>query len=252
MTFDFFNTSNLAFGSKITSAFNTLNDLADDAMENLDQVFEDQAYFDQFRNRNYQVPIPARLESPCRTDELYTLVNDAVVIKELSRDGDKLIVKINLFDKRSNRYTIASGETNLKEGYAYVPMSISNEDASKVINFSSEVEHLSGTLLFQYRIDYNGNINLIGDLSNLMLNVRGYEQYKSLSIGDKVKLPYTAEEPECICFVGKQNNMKLTYNDKDVVVGAGGDNVRHSIIYLKKGDKISGSASKVFKINYNT
>lgn len=252
MAFDFFNTSNLAFGSKITSAFNTLNDLADDAMANLDQVFEDQAYFDQFRNRNYQVPIPIRLESPCRTDELYTLVNDAVVIKQLTYAGGKLIVKINLFDKSSNRYTIASGETTLTEGYAYVPMSISNEDASKVINFSNKVESLQGTLLFRYRIDYNGNINLIGDLSNLMLNVKGYEQYKSLSAGIAVGLPYTATEPECICFVGQQNNMRLIYNDRDVVIGGGRDNVRHAIIYLNKGDRISGSASLVFKINYNT
>lgn len=252
MTFDFFNTSNLALGSKITSAFNTLNDLADDARKNLDQVFEDQAYFDQFRNRNYQAPNPSRLKSPCRTDELYTLVNDAVVIKELSYNGDKFIVKINLFDKNSNRYTIASGETRLKEGYAYVPMSISNEDASKVINFSSTVEYFKGTLLFRYRLDNNGIINLIGDLSNLMLKVKGYEQYRSLSIGEAVGLPYIAGKPECICFVGAPNNMKLTYNDGDVVIGAGRDNVRHSIIYLKKGDKISGFASNVFKINYNT
>lgn len=252
MTFDFFNTSNLAFGSKITSAFNTLEELAGDAEANLAQVFEDQAFFNQYKNRNYQVPIPLRPKAPCRTDELFNLVNDSTVIKQLEYSGGRLKVRINLFDNASNRYTIASGETTLKSGYAYVVPSISNEDASKIISFTNKKDELQGTLLFQYRIDYSGNINLIGSTANIQLTGNEFTQYKSLSIGKNITFPYTATENECICVVGKMNDLLVNLNGKKIVEGHGWDNVRHTILYLKKGDVVSGNLASGFQIRYNT
>ena len=38
MTFDFFNTSNLAFGSKLTKAFNQLDRLCNEAEENIAKI----------------------------------------------------------------------------------------------------------------------------------------------------------------------------------------------------------------------
>lgn len=252
MTFDFFNTSNLAFGSKITSAFNTLEELAADAEANLAQVFEDQEFFDQYKNRNYQVPVPLRPEAPCRTDELFNFVNDSTVIKQLEYSNNTLKVRINLFDKASNRYTIASGETTLKRGYAYVIPSISNEDASKIITFTENKDALQGILLFQYRIDYANNINLIGNLPNLQLSANEYTQYKSLSIGSNITFPYTASENECICVIGKKNNLLVKLNNRKIIEGHGHDNVRHAILYLKEGDVVSGNLTSGFKIKYNT
>lgn len=252
MTFDFFNTSNLAFGSKITNAFNTLEELAADAEANLAQVFEDQEFFDQYKNRNYQVPVPLKPEAPCRTDELFNFVNDSAVIKQLEYSNNTLKVRINLFDKASNRYTIASGETTLKQGYAYVTPSISNEDASKIITFTEDKNALQGILLFQYRIDYANNINLIGNLPNLQLSANEYTQYKSLSIGSNITFPYTASENECICVIGKMNDLLVNLNNRKIIEGHGYDNVRHAILYLKKGDVVSGNLASGFKIKYNT
>ena len=54
MSFDFFNTSYLAFGSKLYAAFVTLENLIMEAEDNLEQVKSDQAIYDEYLNKNYQ------------------------------------------------------------------------------------------------------------------------------------------------------------------------------------------------------
>lgn len=61
MTFDFFNTSNLAFGSKLTKAFNQLDRLCNEAEENIAKFLNQQSIFRDYVHRNYQVPVPTRV-----------------------------------------------------------------------------------------------------------------------------------------------------------------------------------------------
>ena len=67
MSFDYFNTSYLAFGQKLYSAFATLDSLAKEAKLNIDKIMTYQSLFDDYLNKNYSVPIPQNPESPCRS-----------------------------------------------------------------------------------------------------------------------------------------------------------------------------------------
>ena len=51
MSFDFFNTSLLAFGSKLYAAFVTLDALIREAESNVNQVISDQAIFNEYLNK---------------------------------------------------------------------------------------------------------------------------------------------------------------------------------------------------------
>ena len=48
MTFDFFNTSDLAFGGKLTSAFKQLFNKCKQAEDNIDSVLEKQAIYSDY------------------------------------------------------------------------------------------------------------------------------------------------------------------------------------------------------------
>ena len=57
MSFDYFNTSYLAFGQKLYSAFATLDSLAKEAKLNIDKIMTYQSLFDDYLNKNYFLEI---------------------------------------------------------------------------------------------------------------------------------------------------------------------------------------------------
>ena len=57
MTFNFFNTSRLAFGSKLTAAFKQLNNMMDNSLEAVDRALSDLDYYQQYINKNYRFPM---------------------------------------------------------------------------------------------------------------------------------------------------------------------------------------------------
>ena len=67
MTFEFFNTSNLAFGSKLTSAFKTLDDMAQRSSNNINTLLSDLEFYEQYLDRNYRVPAPTTGTMAART-----------------------------------------------------------------------------------------------------------------------------------------------------------------------------------------
>ena len=71
MAFDFFNTSNLAFGAKLTRAFKQLNDLLDAAEEHLTVVYGDLYIYGEYIDRNYLVPVPNRPDAACQAARTY-------------------------------------------------------------------------------------------------------------------------------------------------------------------------------------
>lgn len=254
MTYDFFNTSNLAFGSKLTAAFQSLDNLANAAEQNLNQVFADQAIYNEYTNKNYQVPRPSSLESPCRSDEIFDLVNDSnIFVSKLEYSGGKLKAKVIMFNRNNNRMTIGSGETTIREGYCYIIEAVSNQNTNKELKFSEDIDASLGLLLFRYRVDNANVVNLIGDVSNLGFTPLDINQYSSLSKGSTVASTgsYTATGYECVCIIGKRNNIKVQLNGNTVLQGQGADNVRCCILYLKPKDKISGTYNSIFRINYN-
>lgn len=256
MTFDFFNTSHLAFGSKLTKAFLQLDRLCTEAEENQANLKLILQEYEQYSNRNYKAPFPTRPDAPCRTNEIFDIINDLNSIKyiRLNSEGN-LECAINLFKRVSNRFTIASGTTELKEGYASVIDSVSNARPEREIQFT-ETYPTAGNFLFQFKIE-DGNINILGDSKAYFLpgdfnHIIGMEYEKDVSTTS-----YTAEGDECIVCVGQGGAgadsiwpLTVKVNDKIKVDAKTKNTKNFAVIYPKKGDVITGNMSRAFKIKY--
>lgn len=258
MSFEFFNTSSLAFGSKLTAAFKQLENNLTYALANVDNVLAGLEYYQQYIDRNYRVPVPTRPQMAVRTNEIYSVIDEVRKIKQLEYDAEQNKFKVNIvfYNSSSHKVTNAVGQTELKAGYAFVSPAPSNNRLTREIRFSEESNTQgSEILLFQYRIDTEGRIFLIGNLiKNLNLYPQDATQYTSLSKSENLTFPYTATDYECICVVGYRNNFDAKVNDTSVIKGIGGgvyDNINHAILYVKKGDVISGTINFGFKVNYN-
>lgn len=258
MSFDYFNNSMLAFGAKLTRAFRTLEKLQLEAEANVEQVIEDQEIFNAFVNRNYQVPRPTKDEAPCRTDEIFDILNDKdIYLRRIEYVDGKIKVEASIFNRANNRITKLSGSSSKKEAYVYYKSSISNQKPNGTLEFSTE-EHLTDyQYLFHYRIDSNGNIMLIGDVSKLNLLPWDMSQYHSMSKGDilaRNSAKYTAKDYEAVCIVGESNQIIVNLNGNWIFGNKekmGYGSFRHCILYLKPDDVITGTYNKIFRINYN-
>ena len=171
MTFDFFNASNLAFGAKLTGAFTQLENLADAAESNLERVYYNASIMEDYNGRNYLVARPTDGSRPCRTDEIFNLIDDMKYrIETLKYENGKLKVKLRMFTKANSRITVAEGSTSIKKGFAFCKMADSNSKVDREITFVEDAHEGNGDLLFEYRIDNKGIININGyDVANLGL-----------------------------------------------------------------------------------
>lgn len=254
MTFDFFNTSNLAFGAKLTGAFTQLANLEAAARKHLEIVDERSRIIDEYINRNYAVARPTNKERPCRTNEIFTLINDIKFrIDRLEYTDSKIKVKVHIFTSNNSRITVAEGESELKEGFIFYTMAKSNSAVNTELKFVKDIKEGTGNLLFEYRIDGNDIINIKGsDVANLGLIPKDSSQYTSISKGEVIyEDEYTAKDYECVCVVGERDNLLVELNDEVIMKGQGKHCIRHCIVYLKPDDKITGTFSKIFKVNYN-
>jgi len=255
MTFDFFNASNLAFGAKLTGAFTQLENLADAAESNLERVYYNASIMEDYNGRNYLVARPTDGSRPCRTDEIFNLIDDMKYrIETLKYENGKLKVKLRMFTKANSRITVAEGSTSIKKGFAFCKMAGSNSKVDREITFVEDAHEGNGDLLFEYRIDNKGIININGyDVANLGLIPCDCTQYKSLSKGATATSggSYTAEEYECLCIVGNPNDISVKLNGTEILKGKGNACTRHCILYVKPEDKVEGTFSRIFKIEYN-
>ena len=256
MPFNYFNPSHLAFGSKLTRAFRQLESLTDD-VENLIENYSDNLrFFFQYVNRNYRIPFPVSGDSPAQVDQLFDLINDEINIRELEFYDGKLHVAINYFNRGTNRFTIASGETELKTGYAYMKESISNSNPTQTITFSETESNSSGILLFKYSVDSENRVNIANiDYTLLKFKAGGIKHIRSMRIGDEVTLPYTASNYEAILVTGKlvHDGLSVSFStDKGKVVEGGGSTIKmYGVAYLKPNEVLKGSTyDKAYKIIY--
>lgn len=262
MTYNFFNPTDLAFGNKLTAAFKSLHSLLDTAEDNVKEVLENVQYYEQYNNRNYQVKRPTNGDEPCRVDEIFDVMNDkSIYIKELRvNDNGELSVDVNLFDRGNNKMTTCSGTTELKEGYCYYKKSTSNQKPNTEVFFTTEPTYGTGLLLFQFRIDSEGKVNIVGETSQLGVRPFDIGGYYKLELGDEVagdSEEYTATSYECLCVIGKNKHLRVLRNGEHIV-GSTSDSgyisqqkgIRHTIIYVNPDDKISGVYGSIRKVNY--
>lgn len=257
MTFDFFNASNLAFGAKLTGAFIQLHQLAEAGEKNLERVKDNVKLLERYTGRNYLVARPTSGDRPCRTNEIFNLIDDIKYrLDVLEYTNNQLHIKAHIFNERNSRITVAEGSTSLKEGYVFYIQAKNNaykEEPMEIV-FADDIKKGKGELLFQYRIDDSGAININGlDAGVLGLIPFDSSQYASLTKGEDLQAPdsYTAQDYECLCIVGRVDNISVKLNGDEILRGYGHDCLRHCIIYVKPDDVITGTYSKIFKINYN-
>ena len=111
MTFDFFNTSDLAFGGKLTSAFKQLFNKCKQAEDNIDSVLEKQSIYSDYFFKNYIVGEPTNASSPCRTNEILNIIknkkgNIFVILNNDAKGNSTVSVKANIYDFTNNIVTI--------------------------------------------------------------------------------------------------------------------------------------------------
>ena len=259
MSFDFFNPSHLAFGSKLTKAFNQLNRLALDAEDALDDLRRVYDVYTQYVNRNYPCPVPSRPDAPCRTNEIFDLINDVQTIKELKIGEDnKLHCAINIFKRNTNRITVATGETELKHGFIYCTPSISNQRPERELQFVEDTLDGVGNFIAEFRVDSDNNISIIGDSSSYFLpgnfdHVTGMEYEEDITFEDG---KYTATDNECIVCIGHGGTgiafqqLRVNLNGEDVFLVNSRNLKNFSVMYLKPGDVLSGNMTRAFKVKY--
>lgn len=128
MTFDFFNTSNLAFGGKLTTAFKQLFNQVEQAKDNIDSVLERQAIYAEYLFKNYIVGQPTNGSNPCRTNEILNLVKGINYIGDIditfsgdnNNTSDTLVVNANVYDKSLNIVSkISASKTLTTEDWCF-------------------------------------------------------------------------------------------------------------------------------------
>lgn len=253
MSFDFFNTSHLAFGSKLTQAFSELDRQLSSAESNLARLEEYLEIVNIYSGRNYRVALPTAGNKPVRTNELYDSLKGKTAYNIFcDSDNSSLSFRVTLYNQSTHLITKASGFTTLREGYAYVKTTITNNLPEKTITFVKDETPTKGTLLFKFRKDKGTNfVNLTDVNSMLMIDPGDFEAYRSISKGSTISFPYTADDYEAICVIGQVPYLNVKLNGKEVIKGGGIVSKRYAILYLKPGDVVSaGSIQTGFKINY--
>lgn len=110
MTFDFFNTSDLAFGGKLTSAFKQLFNKVEQAENNIDSVLERQAIYSDYFFKNYIVGEPTNATNPCRTNEMLNIIKNkkgqiSVTLDNNTNGNSIVTVRANIYDFINNIIT---------------------------------------------------------------------------------------------------------------------------------------------------
>ena len=161
MSFDYFNTSYLAFGQKLYSAFATLDSLAKEAKLNIDKIMTYQSLFDDYLNKNYSVPIPQNPESPCRSDNFFDIIDDKpIYINKLTSTQDGIDVQLILVNRTNDRVTRLTGSTSLKEGYCYFLTSDLSDDSINRLQFLCD--NSDGFKISYYDMKTRGPGDLLG------------------------------------------------------------------------------------------
>ena len=249
MSFEYFNTSHLAFGSKLTKAFKQLEKMCIDGENNIAGFVEDVEYLGEYVNRNYRVPRPTSETSAVRVDDIIDVINDNYYIKEATYKDGIFRLSINFFNKAINRMTIASGSTDIRDGYAYFKSSISNSDPASEIKFVEKKDDTLGNLLFKYRIDSKNVINIQdGTSSVITFKVGNMDKINSISFGDSVTLPYTATDYCCVAVIGRltgasqaPTSVQVVLNGNEILTSKGGFHKNTAFVYLKPDDVLSSN-----------
>lgn len=220
MSFDFFNTSNLAFGNKLTTAFKQLFNNLQQAEDNITNVLERQSIYNDFVFKNYIVGNPSAPTSPCRSNEILNIVKHADIsspvklecIGDNENASDILTINLNIYDTSSNIVTNILGSTNITaddwnindtlsnrksiyyrgvfiEKYVYFTLADSNMNMIVTPEFTNEKKKTEDLkegqeFLCKIRINPRGQYSLCSVNKRFNFSIGDFGHYKELAITD--------------------------------------------------------------------
>ena len=289
MSFDFFNTSYLAFGTKITKAFRSLATFLDDANKRLEYVQGQLAYLDQYINKNYRVSTPTSAGAPVRCKEMYDVLKNNPVadlnIQLATTDDviDGISVRCTIFSPSKYKITNLSGETHeLAKGSVYANLSVRYGNFSGTLDFVSLEEEgetypddsiynlsTSRVKLFSFEIVPDERKIILSQLNNYINLIPGaynrtYSNYQISDITDSItdiELPsrkfllgvtpvFGNTSPTVQVKFNGQSDYTAVFRCKSGDAGGEGQ-IRYVPLYLSKGDILrGGSFDKIYEVKY--
>lgn len=171
MTYDYFNTSYLAFGDKLKKAFKSLGGLLDNGYNNVDSLSTQLSFIGSYLNKNYQVSNPNSEEDPCNCETIYKLLrnnpisNLNILPYSLTTDNSEELkgiqVSLTFFNPITDKLCTALGysTTNKKEiinGTCFLLPSVINNNFNGQLLFfdKNETKIVSGNAIKLFDFEY--------------------------------------------------------------------------------------------------
>lgn len=287
MTYEFFNTSYLAFGIKITRAFKSLAQLFDNANENFQSITEQLSYIGKFIGRNYAVSIPDDPDEPCKCQMIYDVLKinpiSNLIILPATNDNDNIdgiTLSFDAINPNTNKPTKFSGtihelratvyarlstRNNVLSGNLYYDSLDSDED-DKHYNYSTDVK---GNIIRLFTYEYNtdeGSLLLSNVNKDINITSTGYNRkYSTMSILDKTSEYFNnpIKSRKMLLVVTPMTSgdvsisVKYSGDSDSTLVGqliqsSGGHTGRFCFpLYLNDGDTITGGTiEKIYEVIY--
>ena len=287
MTYEFFNTSYLAFGIKITRAFKSLAQLFDNANKNFQSITEQLSYIGKFIGRNYAVSTPDDPDKPCKCQMIYDVLKinpiSNLIVLPATDDNDNIdgiTLRFNAINPNTNKPTAFSGtihefratvyarlstRNNVFSGNLYYDSLDSDED-DKNYNYSTDVK---GNIIRLFTYEYNtddGSLLLSNVNKSINITSTGYNRkYSTMSIVDKtseyLNNPIKGRKMLLVVtpITSGDVSVKVKYSgDSDatlvgqLIQSSGGHTGRFCFpLYLNDGDTITdGTIEKIYEVLY--
>lgn len=255
MTFNYFNPGRTGWGKKISGVFNTLEIMGNAAEKRIEEVTQNTDYYLQFTGRNYRTPAPSRADLPARVEDALEVFMDRTKIVSASIGSDsKITFTVLMCDSSLDRPIISKVTTSSTSGVVYYKAPNGNTSLQGALTITSDTNY-AGTLLFQYTVE--DGVIYIKNFSKLGLTPGFYRAYKDFSLTNVGGSGYTCNKrSECVIVSVGYTNAHVSLNGTEIVnINSLQNQLFWVPLYLRKGDKITGSGGDeftVYRVNYLT
>lgn len=264
MSFDYFNVGALAYGKKISAAFNSLESLATDVDKSLAYIIDVIGYYDQYIGRNYIAPEPTRSDLPVRTNELFELIGRDYQFKTFNFNNGKVNIEFYYTHPDTHVFTVAKGSSSIKKGYCYFTPALWNANNEKTIRFSSKDDRTGNEILIcRYSVLDDGVIQIL-TFGEPLENCYPYDWSQvtdilpGQSVGTFIDGKYTAQAFECLVVkqlkpyrdYAEDKDLQHVYlNGQEIMWDTSHQVCNFQVLYLKPGDVVTGTFEG-FKLVY--
>lgn len=287
MTYDYFNTSYLAFGDKLKKAFKSLGSLLDNGYKKVDSLSMQLSFIGNYLDKNYQVINPNNEDDPCNCDTIYKLLrnnpisslNISPYILPISESEELKGIQVSLvfFNPITDKLCTAEGysttETKeIKSGTCFLlPSVINNNFVGQLLFFGKDetaIVSANAIRLFDFEYISEENNILLSNISEYIelipgLYDRPYSTGRIIDVTDKYyDNPLPSRKMLLVKTINTSGDVTITVTFKgesnsttmySLHPNAGGKWSNYVLpLYLNEGDKIDSNSkiSKVYEVIY--